>query len=626
MNNQKARFQFTERHVRFISYIVVVLLAVTLLQITDFSFINNDYHYFLLTVGLDTILIFISEFLEHRICDGTSKEDYYLGKNLKHKKYYDNPLIFVFNTFPARVFLWITFVIPILILIPHIKTQVKWINDIYSFLIQFFPLLKSIWCSTFVVVVFVCASVLIESIVLNRGVFSGEGVYSDSKEIDDKNDIRIQIEREYSQVFSKNLSLLRVLFFENTLNIPQSICVGQLISEANSRTGGNPDEIAEYLAIVYSSEFQVINKHFDSLLFDKKSPRPIRRRILSFLKNYYRLKWQDMENYTKGIIPSIDWIRIARNDISILLKCEKCFSMEKDYLNLFCTELYKKNIYQSVGGENQSNKVVDLILDILIKQLHNSYKVHLDSSAVHIVDLLDTLHDYGIAEEVRTNEKNEFCERATETILRKVLDKEYWNWSSSNNVRKKLKDGECQRKWIKYSFIHIIEDGEELHVDAIAYILSFFDYAILVFLLIYRLAYRIRSGRGYIQVDEFREWKKAIAKYTYERRFTEEELQIGYQCVLFDSNVSHFLTKEFAIWICKSLSKDINDVLYNEFQKQMCSDFSFPSYVIIRLIVDPYGLNKINHLTDCEMIKESLEKIKDILKEEGKDNLLQRIP
>lgn len=615
MRGQGLKLLFTKRVVSGLSYFVVIVLTLAFFYITDFSFIKNDYYYFVLTAGLETILIFISEFLEHRLCDGISKEDYYLGKNLKHKKYYENPFIYVFNTFPARIFLWVTAIIPLVILLPHIKTHLNWLNDIYSWLIQFFPLLKSIWCSTYVVVLFVCISVLIETIVLNRGVFSGEGTYSETNEENDKNDIRIQIEREYSQVFSKNLSLLKVLRFADYLKIPDDISVNKLISETNNRTGGKRDEFAEYFAIAYSCEFQKINNYIDIIINNKLIPSFIKQRILSFVRHYYRIKWQEMDDYPNGIIPSIDWIRIAKNDMTILLKCEKNFSNDKDYLGLFCRELYKKNSNRPVGGETQSNKIVVLILDALIKQLQVNHDHSIDCGAVYVVALLDTLHLYDTAEEVRTKEKNEYCRRTIEGLLRLILEQEYWDSPLSNKVRKMLKSD--NRKWIEYNFANIIKGDDELSSDAIEYIIHFFDYTPRILLLLYRLAYNNRCGRGYIQVEEFRKWRNAIKPFVNSCKLTAEEVEEGYHSIIEESSISHFLNHDDIVWICESLSSEINDAFYNEFQTRISSKFSFPSYVIVRLILDPYSLYKINNLKDSKWIKESLVNIEEILSEQG---------
>lgn len=621
--------------IRNAAIVLVIILTVVLYYFTDLSYINKATTILGLSVGLDTVLIFISEFLEYKIAGDYEKKNYYLGRNVVYKKYYDDFWLIILRAFPIRLFLWIIAILPVILLLPKVPSSTGLFDCFLSLTRDYEHILGSIWGASYFVVSLLCVAVLIESIALNREVFDGKGIYSEKQKKQVKEDIRNMVYFYYSQHFKKTITPFQVFACKKyEIKISVEDLVGNLIQESINATKKEIDEFSEYLNIIFYCEYERLIKYASKIHANSKLIRKIKKeKVLSFVRRYYKDKWEYLDSLPKELMPSINWLKMACYDVHVLQILEKEFTNDDYYLSLYWGKLERRCRICSVNKDNESNTILSLIIEVLHNQLERKdYFDSLDNSTSTISNLFERIDSFETAEASRTNEisnsrvKNEYGYDLFKTLYDKTIDAKQWNKNSTKEIRDYLSSNNVSaytHNMIVRASIEVIAEQHEFSLDALKYILQFIDYELLVALLLFRLADINRSGKGTMKVDEHLIWYEALEKYTYHNNSLNND-QISRVCAfLSESHASHYMIDPFVNWICKSLNSTIDDSLYTSFINVMKPGFSFASYAIFKLTMgDNYSFRSIPAMSKCKEVQKQLKCIEDILKHWNLDYIL----
>lgn len=615
----------------------VAIILVIILTIVLYNFVNLSYIYLAttilgLSVGLDTILIFISEFLEYKIAGDYEKKNYYLGRNIVYKKYYDNFCLIILRAFPVRLFLWIIAIIPVILLLPKIlsSASTKLFICFLTLIRDAERILGSIWGASFFVVSLLCIAVLIESIALNREVFDGKGIYSEKQKKQVKEEIKTLVNAYYSQHFKKVISPYRVYSCKKyEISIPVGDMVNTLIQESINATEKEKKEYSEYLNIVSFCEYKRL-KYFASKIHanSKFIENTKKEKIISFIRKYYKEKWEHLDSLQEKLIPSINWLYMAYYDVSILQILEKEFVNDDYYLSIFWGKLERRCRYFSMNSDRKSNVILSLIIEVLQNQLErtdlfDSFNIGIET----ISNLFDLLHQFEITESSRTNKtfkpivKNEYGYILFRAFYYRTIDAKQWNNTNAIKIRKYLSSNDISiyiRDMIVRASIEAIAERYWDSIDALKYLLQFIDYETLVALLLFRLADVNRAGKGTIKLDEHLIWHDALEKYTYTNT-SLNKAHISRVCAfIHESYASHYMKDNYIEWICESLNSNIDDNLYTIFRNNIGYDFSFSSYAVFRLTMgEYYYFRSIPAMSKFKEVQTQLKTIEDILKHWG---------
>ena len=132
---------------------------------------------FLMSVGLVSIMIFISSFLERQTVDIDNKDNFYLGYNIKKIKFHDNFWLRRFNELPVTLLFWLIASFPIIVICSQLKFNFEILNNVFKSVNEIIEYIKVIWLSAFVVISTYCTALLIESVALSSKTFSQSYLY-----------------------------------------------------------------------------------------------------------------------------------------------------------------------------------------------------------------------------------------------------------------------------------------------------------------------------------------------------------------------------------------------------------------------------------------------------------------
>ena len=643
----------------------VCCLSVVLFFNCDFSFIESDTTMFALSVGLVSIVTYISRFLETRISDRYLSDDYYLGRNLKRKLYYDNFWLIIFNHFPAKLLFWIIALIPGIVLFQKVPAKkaglLFW--DLKRLIGTHELWLKSIWCSVFAVVSLLCVGVLIESIYLTRKTFSGRSKYSRRLVSDAKESIRNQVKDEYSKFFNKTFSISRMnRYVIRYRKLPQDeisrtirevleseggaeeISIYSIIHDVHDLVGNKPDELNEYFDIVFEAENSALKKRVEDCFRAINKKRPFcglyKTLMLQFLNLYYSEKWQAIETSQKVYFSEVNLINMAVYDLSILCEIDSVFLIDDEYLRVFwgmplplskrhglsTRSISRPRLYRCDIEFDYYHTVVTFILkvfhDLICKP---EFVLALDKDSLLIIDFFSKLKAFENNGKKRVLDSNGKLLKynASSNIFnewfRMILNEELYDNNTISELRKKIVNVRWLKDWIVDESISILSDDIGISQNAIEYLLSFLSFPQLNALLIFRLDLYEKTCNRKMPLTEYTIWKNAFNVFLDENDVLCAE-DIKYINYFFEElSDNPFKDSSFVVWLLNSLNYDLSDEILNQFNGYNNSNFSFASYVLFRLMYQKMDFGFVFKMRNKKEIKKQFKEIEDVMKYEKLD-------
>lgn len=586
---------------------------------------------FLMSVGLVSIMTFISNYLENQTVDIENKENYYLGYNIKKIKFHDNFWLKSFSTIPVRLYFWIIAGIPGIVLCSETCFQSRIFNNFFAVFATRIQNIKSTWLAVFIVSSFFCVALLIESVALSSNAFTRSYLYKTTNQYEE---YKIKLElTNYSQKLFKT-----IFSFKNIINLDRDFyanvetLISYIVNRGNE-VGKTDNEKIEFYMAAFSPEQKIIDNILTRVFHYRDSePKNNIKDIITYflfkqrmelLKNYYKIKWNTLERLT--IIP-LGFFQIAEQDLRQLLRIEEDLKNNEEYKKVFWGNC-RKNIIDSLDEESlKSNVCIYKIMKIVEKKLSDN--VFLES--IHTMDSMMSVFE--ILNQIDTEIQGaHFFSNVFDIVFAHVI-----NEKNQNNIFKKDFSEKMQNKYIptyihnglRTASKHELMQGGDFSNEILEYLLSFLEFEDIVVVLIFRLAYAERSHRKIMNIEEFKIWEMVINKNRFRKNIMDlQKLNfINELCYeLSNSYVSHFLFKEFIEWLWDSLFKTFDDNQYIEFKKlgqdSIRRNFELKSYMILRLLLVPYhedvfSPDLFSQINKNEIVSE-LAEIKDILESRG---------
>lgn len=580
----------------------------------------------MMTVGLVSILTYISNFLEKQTLDIDNKKNFYLGHNIKKLKFHDNFWLKRFNELSVRLVLWVVALAPIVVICAEKNYRNEILNEIFENVAVEMKYIESIWLSVFIVVSFYSAALLIESVALSTESYSQNKLYKTINN-SEKHVIKIKIKQYFRDLFKKVFGLKSILGSNNDFYDKAEKAITYIINRGNEVSLTDSEKI-EFHSRAFQCEEKEIDELFNKVYKyaqcdpNKKISHAIAvflfNKIMNLLKFYYDVKWSSL---IKLEVLPLEIITFAIPDLNILLKIDKVFYQNAEYKRIFWG-IYRSEDYYSHEDMTKSNLCISKILAILKDKFRDINFLNQCNDMTMMMNLFDVLN------RIDSQTKDDRCFPPIFKILfRHIIDDRSKENAFVESFLTRMKNKRLPEYLISESnnvSKEILMSGDSITNDTLKYLLNFMHLEDIIVTLIFRLAYSERSDRPVMAIDEFKVWKTAIEKV--KRSINIDDLEkskfIDKLCdEISTSDVSHFIFEQFVRWMWSSLFQRFDENKYEEFVKLGVDgsrqDFSLDRYIIVRLLLCNYSCRSLYTFTfkkdNQAKMKSELCGIKDIL-------------
>lgn len=620
-------YEIIRHPIKNISIWLVGLLALLIYGNLSIEIKGKDM--FLMSVGLVSIITFISNFLEKQTIDIDNKDNFYLGYNIKKLKFHNNFWLKRFNELPVKLLFWAIAIIPIITICVELEYRSKVLNEMVEIMVAHIKYIDSIWLAAFIVSSCYCTALLIESVDLSRKNFSQSYLYKITNNVE-RHKIKVEIEQDFKGIFNNIFNIKSRLGLENNFYSNVERVINYIVNKGNA-VSASDSEIIE----IYNIAFECEGNKIDDLLNkvykyakckkDKKIKSSIDTyilsRILELLELYYHIKWNTITKL--HVLPS-GIINIAIQDLRRLLKIETKLYENKGYENIFWG-IHTRNKYYFREDKTESNLCISKICEILEEKFRDINFLDRFNDMDTMMKLFDVLN--------RIDSQIE-DDRYFSPIFRIIFEHIIDDRSKENAFVKLFYDSMGNKYLPEYLFNernnvskNILMGGNVMTNNILEYLLNFMRLEDIIVVLIFRLAYSERSGREIMTIDEFEVWKSAFNKLTVRKDIDDikESKFIDEICSeISKSHVSHFIFGQFIKWMWSSLFENFDEKKYEEFiklgEERIRRNFSLDSYIIVRLLLCNYPYRSLCVYEFKEENKKQIEielySIKDILNKE----------
>lgn len=611
--------------IKNISIWLVGLLAVMIYGNISMEIKGKDM--FLMSVGLVSIITFISNFLEKQTIDIENKDNFYLGYNIKKLKLHNNFWLKRFNEMPVKLMFWTIAILPIIAICAELEYSSNVLSETFKIFSSHIKYVNSIWLAAFIVCAFYCTSLLIESVDLSRKNFSQSYLYKITNQFE-KLKIKIEIEHDFEEIFNNIFNIKNMLGLENNYYSNVERVTNYIINRGNE-VSANDSEVIEFYNIAFECEGNkienLLNKGYKYTKCDTNKKIKcfidsyLLRGIIKRLKLYYNIKWNTIIKL--NVLP-IEIVNIAIQDLSRLLRIETGLHKNEDYKNIFWG-IYTENKFNLYNKDNvESNLCISKICAILEEKFKDIDFLNQLNDVYMMMDLFDVLN------KIDTQiEDSGYLSSVYKIIFEYIID----NKNKDNEFVKLFYNQMENQDLPEYLIINrneisknILMSGDLISNEILEYLIDFMQLEDIIVILIFRLAYAERSNIAIMKLDEFKVWKSAINKLIVRKdiddlkktKFIDELC-----CEISKSHISHFMSEQFIKWMWSSLFEKFDENRYEEFiklgEEGIRKNFSLDSYIILRLLLCNYS-----YMTLCvfefkdenkKQIENELCSIKDIL-------------
>ena len=585
---------------------------------------------FFMSVGLVSIITFISNFLEKQTIDIDNKDNFYLGYNIKKLKFHNNLWFKRFNELPVKLLFWTIAILLIIMIGVELEYRSKVLNEMVEIIVSYIKYIDSIWLATFIVSSFYCTVLLIESVDLSRKNFSQSYLYKITNSFEMLK-IKIEIEKDFKEMFNNVFNIKSRLGLENNFYSNIERVINYIVNKGDA-VSASDSEIIEFYNIAFACEGHKIDNLLNKVYKYVKCKKAkkikffidiyILKKILKLLESYYHIKWNTI---TKLYVLPTGIINIAIRDLRRLLKIEIQLHQHEEYKKIFW-EIYRRKKYYFSEDKTKSNLLITKICEILEEKFGK-------------INFLDQLNDmksmmnlFDVLSKIDCQIKN----NGYLSPIFKILFEHIIDGRSKENVFVKSFYDIMKNKNLPEYIINernnvskdILMSGNSITNNILDYLLSLMRLEDIVVVLIFRLAHAERSCSGVMAIDEFKVWENAINKLTVRKdiNYLKKSKFIDDLCSeISNSYVSHFIFEKFIKWMWYSLFEKFDEKKYEEFIKLgkegIRKNFSLGSYIIVRLLLCNYSYRSLWTYgfkeENKKQIENELSSINDILNIKG---------
>lgn len=241
---------------------------------------------FLMSVGLVSIMTFISNFLEKQTINIENKDNFYLGYNIKKLKFHDNFWLKKFNDLPVRLLFWIIAILPIIVICSELKYKSKVLNELFDNRVVNIEYIGSIWLAVFIVILFYCTALLIESVALSSKSFSRSYLY-DATSIYEKRKIKLETEKYFERVFNNIFNVKYIIGIDDDFYTDAERIISYIINRGHEVSASDVENI-EFLEIAFGCERDKINKLIEKACRCEKSDKS--KKIMYLIDTFLIMK------------------------------------------------------------------------------------------------------------------------------------------------------------------------------------------------------------------------------------------------------------------------------------------------------------------------------------------------
>lgn len=624
--------------IKNISIWMIVLLSGLIMGNISIQLTGKDM--FLMSAGLVSIMIFISNFLEKQTVDIDNKDNFYLGYNIKKLKFHDNFWLKRFNELPVSLLFWLIAGFPIIVICSKLEFNIEIFNKVFKNMNENIEYIKVIWLSGFVVVSTYCTALLIESVALSSKTFSQSYLYK-TTDLYEKIKIGKEIKNYFKKQFNNIFNFKAIIGLDDELRLKIEFVIDYIINRS-TEVCSNEEELHRFYSFAFNCELKkikILRKKIKKYSETEKKKR-IKYRIhtfllkktLDFIYRYYIFKW-DILDHLK-VMPT-EILNLAITDLWKLLDIENDFYESEDYQDIFwqiCNEDIKGfrlpfGIHKLDQDNLKRNYCIYRIYLVMIERVEDINFLNQLKNPKDVVDLLNVLNEIDKKGENSKYFSSIFSILFLQTIDRKYKDNDFINSFS------KMMSNKYMPEYLKNERVNcsknILLSGEYsedlMDNNALDYLLMFMKLEDIILVLTFCLAYSERSGKEVMKIEEFKIWKTSI----YSQNLIGDIENIRYSeflCKLcHNSNVNHFIFEDFIKWMWDSIFKPFDENIYEEFLKLgndgIRRNFSLDRYFIVRLLLCTYPNKSVSLFyfkeENKQKIKKELSSIKVILENEN---------
>ncbi|MDO6345481.1 hypothetical protein MP387_06640 [Streptococcus oralis] len=622
----------------------ITLLLSSFLIVGNVSIQLEGKDMFLMSVGLVSIMIFISSFLERQTVDIDNKDNFYLGYNIKKIKFHDNFWLRRFNELPVTLLFWLIASFPIIVICSQLKFNFEILNNVFKSVNEIIEYIKVIWLSAFVVISTYCTALLIESVALSSKTFSQSYLYKTTNLYEELK-IRAEIEQSFKNLFNNIFSFKTIVRpmvgLEDDLQFKIERVIDYIINRGTD-VSSNEEELHKFYNLAFHCESEKIDALIKRIkkYYETEENKKIRyivhaillKRNLDIIYWYYIHKWSILNRLK--VMPT-EIVNLAIIDLWKLHDIENNFYDSEDYQDIFwqiCNEDINGfrlpfGIHKSNQDDLKRNYCIYRIYLVMIERVKDINFLNQLKNPKDMMDLLNVLNEIDKKGKNSTYFSDIFSILFSWTIDSKDKDNNFIDLFS-----KMMSDEHMpvylMNKRVNHSKNILLNGGysQDLFDDnAIDYLLMFMKLEDIIFVLIFCLAHSERSHKEVMKIEEFKIWKKSIHRQ-YMKENIEDLRESEFLCKLCENlMVSQFISKKFIKWMWESIFKPFDENLYEEFMKLgedgTRSNFSLDRYFVVRLLLCSYD-NRSASLYDFKednkhKIEKELSSIKVILENEN---------
>jgi putative uncharacterized protein (fragment) len=621
-------YEIIRHPIKNISIWLVGLLALLIYGNLSIEIKGKDM--FFMSVGLVSIITFISNFLEKQTIDIDNKDNFYLGYNIKKMKFHNNLWFKRFNELPVKLLFWTIAILPIIMIGVELEYRSKVLNEMVEIIVPYIKYIDSIWLAAFIVSSFYCTALLIESVDLSRKNFSQSYLYKTTNRFEMLK-IKIKIEQDFKEIFNNVFNIKSRLGLDNNFYSNAERVINYIVNKGDA-VSASDSEIIEFYNIAFECEGNKIDELLNKIYKyakckeDKKIKIFIDTYMLSSilkqLQLYYHIKWNTITKL--HVLPS-GIVNIAIQDLNRLLQIEMQLHQNEEYKKIFWG-IYTRKKYYFSEDKTKSNLCISRICEILKEKFRDINFLNQYNDIDRMMKLFDVLNRV----DSQTKDKRYF------SPILKILFEYIIDERSNENDFVKLFYDSMKNKYLPKCLIserkevskNILLSGKLIANNILEYLLDFMQLEDIIVVLIFRLAYSERSGRKIMTIDEFKVWENAINKLTVRKDINclKNQKFIDDLCSeISNSYVSHFIFEKFIKWMWSSLFEKFDEKKYVEFIKLgkegIRKNFSLGSYIIVRLLLCNYSYMSLWTYEFKEenkkQIENELSSINDILSKKG---------
>lgn len=624
--------------IKNISIWMIVLLSSLIAGNISIQLTGKDM--FLMSAGLVSIMIFISNFLEKQTVDIDNKDNFYLGYNIKKLRFHDNFWLKRFNELPVSLLFWLIAGFPIIVICSKLEFNIGIFNKVFKSMNENIEYIKVIWISGFVVVSTYCTALLIESVALSSKTFSQSYLYK-TTDLYEKIKIGKEIKQSFKKLFNNIFSFKTIVGLEDDLQFKIERGIDYIINRGEE-VSSNEEELHQFYNLAFRCESEKIDvlikriKKYCETEENKKIRYIIHaillKRNLDIIYWYYIHKWSILNRLK--VMPT-EIVNLAIIDLWRLLDIENDFYKSKDYQDIFwriCNGDIKSvrlsRPYNKLNRDNtKRNYCIYRIYLVMQEKVEDINFLNQLKNPKDIMDLLNVL------EEIDKKGKNSKYFSYIFSIL--------FSWTTDSKDKdnnfidlfSKMMSNEHMPVYLMNERVNrskniLLSGGysqDLIDDNTIEYLLMFMKFEDIILVLIFCLAHSERSHKEVMKIEEFKIWKKSIHR-RYMKENIEDLRKSDFLCKLCENlMVSQFISEEFIKWMWESIFKPFDENLYEEFMKLgedgTRSNFSLDRYFVVRLLLCSYD-NRLASLygfkeDNKHKIEKELSSIKVILENEN---------